>query len=207
MISVTGICKISNKMRMRTQTGFTLMEVMLVILLMGLTAAAVTMTMGDAGPKQALERSAQQFMAATELVLDETVLSGQFIGIVIDKQKYQFVVYNDGKWNPLQQDRLLSEKQMDEGVALDLVLDGLPLIQDDEEEDSWFGDEPLIEKSEDEKKKFPEPQVMLFPSGEMTAFELRFITKDDMGMPVDVLVVGDSLGRLTIGRPDPDEIN
>ncbi|MBO6226602.1 MAG: type II secretion system minor pseudopilin GspH [Shewanella sp.] len=181
--------------------GFTLMEVMLVILLMGLTAAAVTMSIGNSGPQQALDRTARQFIAATEMVLDETVLSGQFIGIVIEKTSYQFVFYKDGKWEPLDKDRLLSEKQMDPGVVMNLVLDGLPLVQDDEEDDSWF-EEPLIEPSADDKKKHPEPQVMLFPSGEMSAFELTFITKTDKGGQAEALVVGDALGRLTIGRPD-----
>lgn len=200
MISVTGIYRISNKMLKLRQTGFTLMEVMLVILLMGLTAAAVTMSIGNSGPQQALERTAQQFMAATELVLDETVLSGQFIGIVIEKTSYQFVFYKDGKWNPLEKDRMLSEKQMETGVSLNLVLDGLPLVQEDEENKSWF-DEPFIEAKTEDKKKHPEPQIMLFPSGEMSAFELSFIAKTDKGQ-IDVLVVGDALGRLTLGRPD-----
>lgn len=200
MISVTGIYRISNKMLKLRQTGFTLMEVMLVILLMGLTAAAVTMSIGNSGPQQGLERTAQQFMAATELVLDETVLSGQFIGIVIEKTSYQFVFYKDGKWNPLEKDRMLSEKQMETGVSLNLVLDGLPLVQEDEENKSWF-DEPFIEAKTEDKKKHPEPQIMLFPSGEMSAFELSFIAKTDKGQ-IDVLVVGDALGRLTLGRPD-----
>ncbi|MFB2650690.1 MULTISPECIES: type II secretion system minor pseudopilin GspH [Shewanella] len=180
--------------------GFTLMEVMLVILLMGLTAAAVTMSIGNSGPQQALEKNAQQFIAATELVLDETVLSGQFIGIVVEKTSYQFVYYKDGQWNPLEKDRILSEKQMEPGVVLNLVLDGLPLVQEDEKDESWF-DEPLIEPSAEDKKKHPEPQILLLPSGEMSAFELSFITKTDKG-PLDVLVVGDALGRLTLGRPD-----
>ncbi len=201
MTSVTGIYRISNKMLKLRHAGFTLMEVMLVILLMGLSAAAVTMSIGNSGPQQALDRTARQFIAATEMVLDETVLSGQFIGIVIEKTSYQFVFYKDGKWEPLDKDRLLSEKQMEPGVVMNLVLDGLPLVQDDEEDDSWF-EEPLIEPSADDKKKHPEPQVMLFPSGEMSAFELTFITKTDKGQQVEALVVGDALGRLTIGRPD-----
>ncbi|ADT92363.1 general secretion pathway protein H [Shewanella baltica OS625] len=201
MTSVTGIYRISNKMLKLRHAGFTLMEVMLVILLMGLTAAAVTMSIGNSGPQQALDRTARQFIAATEMVLDETVLSGQFIGIVIEKTSYQFVFYKDGKWEPLDKDRLLSEKQMEPGVVMNLVLDGLPLVQDDEEDDSWF-EEPLIEPSADDKKKHPEPQVMLFPSGEMSAFELTFITKTDKGQQAEALVVGDALGRLTIGRPD-----
>ncbi|MGL5391640.1 MAG: type II secretion system minor pseudopilin GspH [Shewanella sp.] len=180
--------------------GFTLMEVMLVILLMGLTAAAVTMSIGNSGPQQTLERTAQQFIAATELVLDETVLSGHFVGIVVDKTQYQFVYYQDGKWHPLEKDRILSEKQMDAGVTLNLVLDGLPLAQEDDKDISWF-EEPLIEPSAEDKKKHPEPQILLFPSGEMSAFELSFIAKTDKGQ-IDVLVVGDALGRLTLGRVD-----
>lgn len=200
MISVTGTYRTSNRMLKLRHAGFTLMEVMLVILLMGLAAAAVTMSIGNSGPQQALERTAQQFIAATELVLDETVLSGYFVGIVVEKTSYQFVYYKDSKWHPLEKDRILSEKQMDPGVTLNLVLDGLPLVQEDETEESWF-EEPLIEPSAEDKKKHPEPQILLLPSGEMSAFELSFITKTDQG-EIDVLVVGDSLGRLTLGRPD-----
>lgn len=200
MISVTGTYRTSNRMLKLRHAGFTLMEVMLVILLMGLAAAAVTMSIGNSGPQQALERTAQQFIAATELVLDETVLSGYFVGIVVEKTSYQFVYYKDSKWHPLEKDRILSEKQMDPGVTLNLVLDGLPLVQEDETEESWF-EEPLIEPSAEDKKKHPEPQILLLPSGEMSAFELSFIAKTDQG-EIDVLVVGDSLGRLTLGRPD-----
>lgn len=188
-------------MRGVRQFGFTLLEVLLVVLLMGLAAAAVTYTTSGADQHKALERTARQFMAATELVLDETILSGHFIGIVIDKQRYEFVVYDEGKWKPLQQDRLLAAKEMDPGVEMHLVLDGLPLTQEDEEDESWF-DEPLIERSEDEKKKFPEPQVLLFPRGEMSVFELTFVGKDERGQEIEALVVGDALGRLTLGRKD-----
>lgn len=186
-------------MSLLRQRGFTLMEVLLVVLLMGLAASAVTLTMQGTDQQQALDRVARQFMASTELVLDETVLSGHFIGIVIEKDRYEFVVYDEGKWHPLQQDRLLAAREMQQGVQLDLILDGLPLSQEDEEQDSWF-DEPLIEPSAEDKKKHPEPQVMLFPSGEMSAFELTFISEDAMGNELETVVVGDVLGRLRLGR-------
>ncbi|MBL4915294.1 type II secretion system minor pseudopilin GspH [Shewanella schlegeliana] len=208
MILATGIYRISNKMilprvKLARQTGFTLMEVLLVVLLMGLAATAVTLGMGGASKEKALERTAQQFMMATEMVLDETVLSGHFVGIVIEDSSYKFVYYDEGKWKPLEQDRLLAERQMEPGVEMVLVLDGLPLVQEDEEQDSWF-DEPLIEKSADEKKKFPEPQIMLFPSGEMSAFELAFVSKDEMQQDIEVVVFGDALGRLRMGFEDED---
>ncbi|WP_434939498.1 type II secretion system minor pseudopilin GspH [Shewanella sp. HL-SH8] len=184
------------------QSGFTLLEVLLVALLMGLAAAAVTLSMGSAGPEQELKKQAQRFMATVELVLDETVLSGQFIGIVVDESAYQFVYYKDAKWEPIEQDKLLSVHDLAPGMTLNLVLDGMPLDQEDEQQDSWF-DEPFIdEPSAEDKKKNPEPQILLFPSGEMTPFELNFSINDENRQPIDVLVVGDALGRLSIGRFD-----
>ncbi|WOT05181.1 type II secretion system minor pseudopilin GspH [Shewanella youngdeokensis] len=210
MISVTGTCRTSNKMisahvsRAR-QAGFTLMEVLLVVLLMGLAASAVTMSMGGTSQKKALEQLATQFMMATELVLDETVLSGQFLGIVIENDSYQYVYFDDKEqWQVLEQDRILSGKQMEDGVELILELDGLPLVQEDEEQESWF-DEPLIEPSAEDKKKHPEPQILLLPSGEMSVFELSFIARNEMNKEIEVVVVGDALGRLKLGREDDVE--
>ncbi|WP_394204317.1 type II secretion system minor pseudopilin GspH [Shewanella waksmanii] len=186
-------------MHVSQQRGFTLLEVLLVALLMGLTAAAVTLSLSGADRQQELNRLAKQFMATTEMALDETVLSGQFVGIVVDDASYEYVIYDEGKWKPLQADRMLTVREMEYGIELDLLLEGLPLVQEDEEDSSWF-DEPLIEPSEEDKKKFPEPQIMLFPSGEMSSFELRFITEDQQGVEIEALVVGDTLGRMTLGR-------
>ncbi|WP_076541332.1 type II secretion system minor pseudopilin GspH [Shewanella sp. UCD-KL21] len=183
------------------QSGFTLLEVLLVALLMGLAAAAVTMTTSTSGPEQALNKTARQFIATTELVIEETILSGQFLGIVVEEDEYQFVYYDEKKWHPITQDRQLAPRQMDPGVSLSLLLDGLPLVQEDEDDESWF-DEPLIEASKEDKKKNLEPQILLFPSGEMSTFELSFLTDDDQGKEIEVLVVGDALGRLAIGSFD-----
>lgn len=189
-------------MTQHRQAGFTLLEVLIVALLMGLVASAVTLTVSVTGPEQKLKKQAQRFIAATQMVLDESVLSGQFIGIVVDDEQYQFVFYKEGKWLPVEQDRLLSAQKMDDGITLDIVIDGMPLVQDDEQDESWF-DEPFIdEQNEEDKKKHPEPQILLFPSGEMTPFELNFNIDNSDNQPVNVLVVGNALGRLTIGRVD-----
>ncbi|WP_299495853.1 type II secretion system minor pseudopilin GspH [uncultured Shewanella sp.] len=206
MILVTGIYSSINNMNMLRQKGFTLMEVLLVVLLMGLAAAAVTLSMGGAGKDRALEKTAQQFMQSVELVLDETVMSGDFVGIVVEPDNYQFVLYAEGKWQPLENDRLLSEREMDPGVEMTLIVEGLPLVQDDEEKGSAFTDDgPFIEKTDEEKKKFPEPQILLFPSGEMSAFELTFSGRDDSGNYIDVKVIGDAFGRVVLGRENDEK--
>ncbi|WP_133405263.1 type II secretion system minor pseudopilin GspH [Parashewanella tropica] len=193
-------------MRCRSQRGFTLLEIMIVVVLMGLMAAAVIPSFNTSTPKQQLEKKAKEFMATTELVLNETILSGQFLGIVIDPDGYHYVIYHENKWQPLTNDRILTERKLDNDMSLSVVVDGLPLKQSDEEhsddifdnEDDGLGlDEPL-----QSEKKLPTPQIMLFPSGELSPFELTFSMKDQQGDEQDVLVVGDALGRLTLGRPD-----
>jgi len=123
-----------------------------VALLMGLVASSVVLTINVAGPEQILKKEAQRFMYATEMVLDESVLSGQFIGIVIDEDEYQFVFYQEGQWMPVEHDRLLSVQKMDAGITLDIVIDGMPLVQEDEQDESWF-DDPFIEEQSEAQKK------------------------------------------------------
>lgn len=185
------------------QAGFTLLEVLLVILLMGLAASAVTLSMSSAGPKEELEKHARQFVATTEMVLDEVVMSGQFVGLVVEDHSYQFVLRREGKWVPLEDGRMMGKREFEDDVELSLVVEGLPLVQDDEEESSWF-DEPFKEAEVgfEKKEKQPEPQVFLFPSGEISAFELSFLGRDDNNKDIDALVVANPLGRVTLGRED-----
>lgn len=184
----------------KRQQGFTLLEVMLVVLLMGLMAAAVTMSMGGGSQQQALSREAQRFMATTEALQDEAVLSGAFFGIVVEDHKYHYVMFKEDKWQPVEKDNLLSERELPEGVTTDLEVEGLPLEQD-EQQQSWF-DEPLIDDDAEQKKKFPEPQIMLLPSGEMTGFKLRFTSQDGDGQPLEQLVSGNALGQMVLGEFD-----
>ncbi|MGB0893097.1 MAG: type II secretion system minor pseudopilin GspH [Parashewanella sp.] len=189
-------------MKANRQFGFTLLEVMLVVLLMGLAATAVTLSLSSVGPEKKLEKQAKKFIASLELVLDETVLSGQFWGVVIKPDHYQFVTYKDEKWQQFENDRLLAGHDMQDGISLEVTIDGLPLKQSDEENESWFKDDDSDDDTEFGKKKQPEPQILLFPSGELSPFELHFLSKDDKGDQLDVLVTGDALGRIMLGRPD-----
>ncbi|GGZ02611.1 MAG: ral secretion pathway protein [Shewanella sp.] len=184
--------------RLRVQ-GFTLLEVMLVVLLMGLMAAAVTLSIGGGNQQQQLAREAQRFITVTEAVTNEAVLSGQFVGIVVDKDAYHYVVYVDDKWQPLQRDNLLAEHKLPQGITTDLQVEGLPLDQEEQKDSLFDDDKPFNDDKKDDKN--PEPQIMLLPSGEMTGFELTFIANGGE-QQYEQLVSGDNLGRLVMGRFD-----
>ncbi|MFQ6372258.1 type II secretion system minor pseudopilin GspH [Shewanella sp. YIC-542] len=200
MTLATGTC--SNISKMQRSRGFTLLEVMLVVLLMGLMAAAVTLSIGGGNQQQQLLREAQRFVAVTETLADEAVLSGQFVGVVIDKNAYRYVIYLDDKWQPLQRDNLLGEHTLPAGISTDLQVEGLPLDQE-EEQASLFGDDKPFDQRQ-QKQRHPEPQIMLLPSGEMSSFELTFIASGG-DQPYEQLVSGDNLGRMTLGSFDESD--
>ncbi|MGL4473102.1 MAG: type II secretion system minor pseudopilin GspH [Shewanella sp.] len=178
--------------------GFTLLEVLLVVLLMGIAASAVTLSLGSNGPQQQLDKHANQFMTAVRVVLDEAILNGQFLGVVVAPDSYEFVVFHEDKWQVLEKDRLLSKRELEPEVQLDVIVEGMPLIQDDEQDDSWF-EEPFKEADAgfEQDKKQPEPQILLFPSGEVTAFEVIFSTRGDSKELIQAKVFADSLGRVS----------
>lgn len=185
--------------RLHSIKGFTLIEIMLVILLMGMTAAAVTLTYNTSSPKDKMARSAKQFIASVEMIQDETVLNGFLVGIVVEDNRYQFVLRKQGEWLPLEVERLLTKRNMDEGVTLLLDVEGLPFKQEDEDKTTFF-EQPFEEADVgfEKEEPLPEPQILLFPTGEMTGFELVFLTKDDDHKDIEVKVIGDSLGRMQL---------
>ncbi|GLP95921.1 type II secretion system minor pseudopilin GspH [Paraferrimonas sedimenticola] len=213
-------------MTARRQQGFTLLEVMLVALLMGLAAAAVVLSINNDPVKDQLSKQARKFVAVTEMALQEVTLSGRWAGIVVEDDHYYFVVYDDEiqqateseqaakerrtksnrpKWIPITHKRQFQKRYLEQGMEFELTVDGLPLKQDEDESESWF-DEPFAEVESTLTKKFPEPQVMLFPSGEISAFELLLTAKNDQNEDIEVMVISDSLGRMKILETEQDFI-
>ncbi|USD37804.1 type II secretion system minor pseudopilin GspH [Ferrimonas sp. SCSIO 43195] len=182
----------------RHQSGFTLLEIMLVLVLIGVAAMSVTLTVGGDPRQEALDKAANEFASVVSMALEESVLSGQEVGVVVEEDHYFFARFNVDKddWEPLQAERLYRERQMPEGVLLSLSIEGMPLAQSDEEDESEFGlDESLFEKSDEEKKNNPEPQLLILPSGEITPFSLQF--EDDTVRPTLMIELeGNAIGDI-----------
>ena len=64
----------------RHQAGFTLLEVLLVAMLMGLVATAVTLSMGGRGDRE-LDKQARRFMATLQQAQEYSVMDGRLLGL------------------------------------------------------------------------------------------------------------------------------
>ncbi len=93
--SATG----ASRARQRAQAGFTLVELMVVVAIMGLMAAAVVLVAGDGRPSVSLE--AERFGARLLRAREEAVLSNRPVQVAVSAAGYDFRVQRAGAWTPL----------------------------------------------------------------------------------------------------------
>ena len=78
-------------------SGFTLIEIMLVLVIMGLVAGYVVVNAFGNDPQDKLKSEAQRFHAVATLASDFAVLNQMEFGLVIDDKRnsYKFVFLDD----------------------------------------------------------------------------------------------------------------
>ncbi|HIP75946.1 MAG TPA: type II secretion system protein GspH [Psychromonas hadalis] len=171
-----------NKKTNYNQYGFTLLEIMLVILLMGVAASAVVMTMpGQANAEKDPKWQAQRFITILQFAEDEALISGLEIGIVFDDESYQFTTYDHKKsaWIMAKQEILAGKRTLSAPLKLEYKLSGSVWDQIETEDEGFIDDDYLVKIEIGKKKKVLKPQVYVMSSGEVTPFTLRFLDGED----------------------------
>jgi len=138
--------------------GFTLIEMMLVIMLIGIMATFVQFNAGGNKKEQLLKQSSMRFAGVFELAAEYSMLNNVELGLLVDKTSYQFLAYDGTRWTDVGGNDLLVSTSLPEGVEITLELDDLPIEEPllfDAEllEESGFGngdDEDGLSSDEDE---------------------------------------------------------
>lgn len=151
----------------RALRGFTLLEMMLVILLIGITAGIVVSTLPDRDRDDA-RRQSQRLTQNLQWLSEQAVSRGQYYGLHITRDSWQWMVQkttDDHRviWQPLssKEGRLVAEQKLPDGFTLSLQLDQLP-----------------ADLSAAGERNANMPQIWLFPGGEIVPFHLRFLGPD-----------------------------
>jgi general secretion pathway protein H len=179
------------------QTGFTLIEMMVVLIIIGVVVSTIVMSIrtGDIGEHMEIEMNRLQ--ALLRLAQEEAVLQGQFMALAIGENSYRFDVKDIEKdtWSAMQDDRVFRERALLPGTHLVLVIDDI----EDKKKDEF-----KLQLSDD-KKQDKQPQeddyqrLQIEPSGEIFPFELIMRNEDDS---IEYkLVLGDD-GELSIISPE-----
>lgn len=79
---------------MRAKRGFTLIEILVVIVIIGVTISFAMLSFGDFGASRKAQVSAEQFISYLKLIQHQAILTDSTLGIRLDKEGYQSLRYD-----------------------------------------------------------------------------------------------------------------
>ncbi|GAB3532357.1 type II secretion system minor pseudopilin GspH [Photobacterium alginatilyticum] len=153
--------------------GFTLIEILLVLVLLATSAVAVIVTLPESQEDKVKEEAAR-FHHLVQLLGEDALLNGIDYGVRIERNRYQFLQLTSQDWQPIQESRFFTEVEMDEDIKLIVEIGGYSWQDKDRlfKPGSLFDEDLFAEQTD--KKKIKPPQVVVMASGEYTPFSLEF---------------------------------
>jgi general secretion pathway protein H len=138
--------------------GFTLIELMVVVFIIGLITSAAIITFGGDRRDTELDKEAERINALLAYAREQAELQTRDYGIRIDDHAYSFVVFDvlQNQWRTNAEDDALREREFPEGLVPSVVLEGRPIVLN-------------VKKKAIEDFK---PQIMIFANGDLSSFEI-----------------------------------
>jgi general secretion pathway protein H len=142
----------------RQSAGFTLIELMVVIVLIGIIFTFAALSLGGDDVAELMEQETRRLVTLMDLASDEAIVRGEELAIHFTDDSYAFLVLGDAGWVALQDDALLKPHTLPADIELRLEVEGeLPLLGM-HDPDEGGADHALV------------PQVYILSSGEITPF-------------------------------------
>ena len=151
--------------------GFTLLELLLVMTIIGILAATVTLAVSDAGARQRVQTEAERVALAIELARTEALTRNEIWGLSVSPTGYAFQTYDReaGEWQVLDEPPFLP-RRVEDGLLFAVQAELGQSRQPDEDGDAT----PPVLASENDDAASPAglPSIAILPGGEITPFEV-----------------------------------
>jgi general secretion pathway protein H len=174
------------------QGGFTLLEIMVVLMIIGVILSMGTLSIDLGGGEEKLRVEAQRLRALLELASEEAEISFREVGVAFEEQAYSFHYYQDASgespavWLPMDGNSTFRVRHLPAGFRIGILLEGEPVA---------LGD-PVQE--EDNPTQGVLPQLLLLSSGEATPFVVTLSGPDGQGFEIQ----GDELAHMMLRSLD-----
>lgn len=155
----------------RRQPGFTLIEILVVVIIVATVSGIALMSMGLIGDDRELDTERKRIATLIEVAQDEAMMQGREFGLELMTSSYRFVEFDpfESRWSDIPADELFRLRRLPEGMEFELyVEDKRVLLENDPKE---FEDSDAAGMARESQTYAP--HVFVFSSGESTAYEIR----------------------------------
>jgi len=149
--------------------GFTLIEILVVVLIIGITIGFALLAFGDFGSNRRILMSAEQFVNYVKFVQHQSILETSTLGIRLNQNSYQVLRFEaPSNWQVMPKNSIFHQQQFPDSAIV------------------YF---------ENTTDKNGNPQIIINSSGDMTAFKL---TVGSSKQAIITRIIGESNGAITL---------
>src|SRR5439155_18871917 len=140
---------------LRAGAGFTLVEMLVVVLIIGVISAGVLLSITLTGRDHELEKESDRMLALFTYEREQAELQTREYGVLFQDDGYEFLTYDMRRatWRDVFEDDALGARKLPDGLGVRLTVEARPVV---------------LSRPADAKDKTP--QVMLFSNGDLTSF-------------------------------------
>jgi len=176
--------------RRRGARGFTLVEILVVIVIIGILTVGMMLSVNLTGRDADLEKESQRLTDLVNYTREQAELQTREYGLLAYEDSYQFVAYDVHRnmWRSVDGDDSLRARKLPSGLTLTLVVDGRQVVLKPATADNKPKTIDKLKTDEDklkigigetlqtsDAKDNVAPQVMIYSSGDLSSFELTVL--------------------------------
>ena len=172
--------------------GFTLVEILVVVVIMAVVISLAVLSIGVTGRDSQLDEETRRIEGLVGLLHERAVLEGRDFGLRVQPTRYEFLVYVPARdrWERMDQEREFRRRELPKGLSFQLQLDSQTVV--------LKPDDPNLSSNQ----VLSNPQIAIAASGDGTPFRLTLLREQTRAQ---ASVDGDALGKLTRENSDRPE--